>query len=44
MEKLYIDKWYKMPPKEKMNNIYIIEVKKRESHKKAVKARRKKGR
>lgn len=29
MEKLFVDKWFKMPPKEERDKLYIITVKKK---------------
>lgn len=34
MEKLYVDKWFKKPPKEEINKIYTISLKSRGSGRK----------
>ena len=41
MEKLYIDKWFKLPPIEKLNEMRIIVIKKRKAGRKSGKSNKK---
>ena len=48
MEKLFVDKWFKMPPKEQRDKAYVIKITERKaglkyakSHKKTKKTKRK---
>lgn len=41
MEKLFIDKWFKMPPKEQNDKVYVIKKSERKAGLKYVKSRKK---
>ena len=34
MEKLYVDKWFKLPPKENLNKMRVIQITKRKAGRK----------
>lgn len=41
MEKLYVDKWFKLPPKEKLDKPMVIKIEKRKASRKHGKSHRK---
>lgn len=41
MEKLFVDKWFKLPPKEKLNDYYVIKFVKKGTGRKRAKSRQK---